>query len=101
MKATLTKNAAPTTPTVIKNVLPAELLAMACAMGELATEDVEASWAFRFAVHFFAAEEMLTESLVARVMAWMAEKRTADRSPHPRRGRADHGSHLVAVRPTW
>jgi len=41
---------------------------------------------------------------VARVMAWMAEKRTAvnndlaDRSPHPRRGRADHGSHLVAVR---
>ena len=32
---------------------------------------------FGFAVHFFAAEEMMTESLVARVMAWMAEKRTA------------------------
>ena len=74
------------------------------AMGELATEDVEASRAFRFAVHFFAAEEVMTESLVARVMTWMAEKRTAveqlpaDRSQHPRRGRADHGSHLVAVR---
>jgi hypothetical protein len=39
--------------------------------------DVEASRAFRFAVHFFANEEMMTESLVARVMAWMAEKRTA------------------------
>jgi len=62
---------------VIKNVSPAELLAMARAMGDLATEDVEASRAFRFAVHFFAAEEMMTESLVARVMAWMAEKRTA------------------------
>ena len=32
---------------------------------------------FGFAVHFFAAEEMMTESLVARVMVWMAEKRTA------------------------
>jgi hypothetical protein len=71
------KNAASTRPTVIKNVSPAELLAMARAMGDLATEDVEASRAFRFAVHFFAAEEMMTESLVARVMAWMAEKRTA------------------------
>lgn len=72
----LMKNAASTRPTVIKNVSPAELRAMARAMGELATEDVEASRAFRFAVHFFAAEEMMTESLVARVMAWMAEKRT-------------------------
>jgi hypothetical protein len=45
-------------------------------VGELATEDVEASRAFRFAVHILAAEEMMTESLVARVMAWMAEKRT-------------------------
>jgi hypothetical protein len=61
---------------VIKNVSPAELLAMARAMGELATEDVEASRAIRFAVHFFAAEQMMTESLVARVMARMAEKRT-------------------------
>jgi hypothetical protein len=26
--------------------------------------------------HLFANEEMMTESLVARVMAWMAEKRT-------------------------
>lgn len=78
MKATLMKNAASTIqPMVIKNVSPAELLAMARAMGELATEDVEASRAFRFAVHFFAAEEMMTESLVASVMAWMAEKRTA------------------------
>ena len=62
---------------MIKNVSPAELLAMSRAMGDLATEDVEASRAFRFAVHVFAAEEMMTESLVARVMAWMAEKRTA------------------------
>ena len=77
MKATLMKNPASTRPTVIKNVSPAELLAMARAMGDLATEDVEASRAFRFAVHFFAAEEMMTESLVARVTAWMAEKRTA------------------------
>lgn len=76
MKATLMKNAASTRPTVIKNVSPAELLAMARAMGKLATEDVEASRAIRFAVHFFAAEQMMTESLVARVMAWMAEKRT-------------------------
>jgi hypothetical protein len=59
------------------NVSPAVLLALARAMGDLATENVEASWAFRFAVHFFDAEEMRTESLVARVMAWMAEKRTA------------------------
>jgi hypothetical protein len=51
--------------------------AMARAMGDLTTENVDASWAFRFAVHFFDAEEMRTESLVARVMAWMAEKRTA------------------------
>lgn len=35
------------------NVSPAALLAMARAMGDLATENVEASWAFRFAVHFF------------------------------------------------
>lgn len=66
-----------TRPTVIMNVSPAALLAMARAMGHLATENVEAGWAFRFAVHFFDAEEMRTESLVARVMAWMAEKRTA------------------------
>ena len=33
--------------------------------------------AFRFAVHYFDAEEMRPESLAARVMAWMAEKRTA------------------------
>ena len=30
----------------------------------------------RLAFHILAAEEMMTESLVARVMAWMAEKRT-------------------------
>jgi hypothetical protein len=36
-----------------------------------------ASRAFRFVIDFFAAEEMMTESLVARVMTWMAEKRTA------------------------
>jgi hypothetical protein len=73
----LMKNAASTRPTVIMNVSPAVLLAMARAMGDLATENVEASWAFRFAVHFFDAEEMRTESLAARVMTWMAEKRTA------------------------
>ena len=59
------------------NVSPAALLAMARAMVDVATENVEASWAFRFAVHYFDAKEMRTESLVARVMAWMAEKRTA------------------------
>jgi hypothetical protein len=58
------------------NVSPAALLAMARAVGELATENVEASWACRFAVHLFEAEKMRTESLVARVMAWMAEKCT-------------------------
>jgi hypothetical protein len=50
---------------------------MARAMGEPATEDVEASRAFRFAVYFFAAEEMMTESLVARLMGWTAEKSAA------------------------
>ena len=40
------------------NVSPAALLAMARAISDLTTENVDASRAFRFAVHFFDAEEM-------------------------------------------
>ncbi|HET6734556.1 hypothetical protein [Mycobacterium sp.] len=42
-------------------VSPAALLAMTRAIGGLATEKIETSWAFRFAVHYFDAEEMRTE----------------------------------------
>ncbi len=73
---------------------------MARAMGEPATEDVEASRAFRFAVHFFAAEDMMTESLVARVMAWMAEKRTAVNND-PRMVPAILGVAEPITVPTW
>jgi 2-polyprenyl-6-methoxyphenol hydroxylase-like FAD-dependent oxidoreductase len=57
--------------------MPAEMLAMGRALAELATEDVEASRAFRYAVHFFANEELMTESLIAKVVDWMGSGRSA------------------------
>jgi hypothetical protein len=60
--------------------LPQEMLAMAHAMGELATEDAEASRAFRYAVHFFANEELMTQSLVTKVTEWMGAGRSVSRA---------------------
>ena len=56
--------------------LPDEMLATARAMGELACEDAEASRAFRYAVHFFANEELMTQSLITKVMEWMVVGRS-------------------------
>jgi hypothetical protein len=55
--------------------LPEEMLAMARAMSELACEDTEASRAFRYAVHFFANEELMNQSLVTKVFEWMGAGR--------------------------
>jgi|SRR5581483_2977361 len=51
--------------------LPGEVLTMARALGELACEDAEASRAFRYAVHFFANEELMSPPLVTKVLEWM------------------------------
>lgn len=58
--------------------MPPEMAAMARAMGELATEDVEASRAFRYAVQFFANEELMSRSLVTKVLDWMGSGRTVE-----------------------
>lgn len=55
---------------------PEEMLAMARAMGELACEDAEASRAFRYTVQFFANEELMSQSLVAKVFEWMGSGRS-------------------------
>ena len=47
--------------------IPEEMLAMGRALGELATVDVEASTALRYAVHFFADQELATTSLLTKV----------------------------------
>jgi hypothetical protein len=51
--------------------LPEEMPAMARAMGELACEDAEAGRAFRYAVQFFANEELMSQSLITKVLEWM------------------------------
>jgi 2-polyprenyl-6-methoxyphenol hydroxylase-like FAD-dependent oxidoreductase len=56
--------------------MPPEMVAMARAMGELATEDAEASRAFRYAVQFFANEELMSQSLITKVMEWMGSGRS-------------------------
>lgn len=56
--------------------LPEEMLAMARAMGELACEDAEASRAFRYAVQFFANDELMSPSLVTKVFEWMGAGRS-------------------------
>jgi 2-polyprenyl-6-methoxyphenol hydroxylase-like FAD-dependent oxidoreductase len=55
--------------------LPEEMLAMGRALGELATVDAEVSRAFRYAVHFFAGEELATPSVLGKLTDWMRSDR--------------------------
>lgn len=78
----------------------ADLLTMGKALAELACEDAEASRAFRYAVQFFANEEMQSESLFVKVLDWIGEKRKVVNND-PRSIPGILGEAAPATLPTW